>query len=150
MSYSQQMSSKQLTAHAPVYCHADGNSGLDSSFFNSAEKGKVGIGYGKVLGFRRASVFFVRRPKVSVGGVYAGDYTDGIRNVALHLQLSVEVLGGGHGLDAGVRVIPTERFHAVFVEFCAAFKDLHIADFNGVWAQLLGLPARVLILGSSV
>lgn len=103
------MPSKQHAAHAPVNRYADGHSCLDSSFFNGAKKGKVGIGYGKVLGLRRASVFFSGRAKVGVGGVYARDYTDGIRNVALYLQLCVEVLGGGHGLDAGVRVVPAQE-----------------------------------------
>jgi hypothetical protein len=103
------MPSKQHAEHAPVNRHADRHSCLDSSFVNGAEKGKVGIGYGEVLGLRGASVFFSGRAKVGVGGVYAGDYADGIRNVALHLQLCAEVLGRGHGLDAGVRVVPVQE-----------------------------------------
>ncbi len=132
-------------ATAPVYRHADRHPGFDPVFFDSAEEGKVGVGYGGVRGVGGAAIFFVGFGKVGVGGVYAGDDADGVRDVALHLQLRSEILGRGHWFDAGVRVVPAQSLHTVFIKLCAAFKDLHVADFHSVRPQLLRVPARVLI-----
>jgi hypothetical protein len=137
------------SASAPVYGHADCHPSLHTVLFDGAEEGKVGVGYGGVGGVARATVLFGRFGKVGVGGVYAGDDADGVRDVALHLQLRGQILGRGHRFDARVRVIPAQCLHTVFVKLCAAFKDLHVADFHGVRSQLLRIPVRGLICTSA-
>ena len=132
-------------ANEPVNCDVDGHTGLAAVVFKSAKKGEVGVGDRSMRGVRGARVFFRCCPKVCVGRVDAGYNADGVGDHALHLQLRIQVFGRGHGLDAGMRVVPTEHFHAIFFELCAALKHLHVAHFYRIRPQELGVPACVLM-----